>query len=154
MSIILLIFTLCNSLIVFIFHFTIKTKILQIAVVWVWWYETEISISRHELHQITKASNGITVSTGQLCIPTLTFYSINLTLILIYSSVILWRNRPAKRRVIFHPSVALSRPIFCYTSHHKPPKPVFSMTIVLVRGNLASYSHKYPWRVLVSGLIG
>uniref|UniRef100_A0A1L8DCP6 Uncharacterized protein n=1 Tax=Nyssomyia neivai TaxID=330878 RepID=A0A1L8DCP6_9DIPT len=26
------------------------------------------------------------------------------------------------------------------------------MPYVLVRGNLASYSHKYPWRVLVSGL--
>lgn len=29
------------------------------------------------------------------------------------------------------------------------------MPIVLVRSNLASsYSHKYPWRVLVSGLLG
>lgn len=27
------------------------------------------------------------------------------------------------------------------------------MPYVLVRGNLASYSHKYPWRVLVSGLV-
>ncbi|XP_012059576.1 PREDICTED: uncharacterized protein LOC105622775 [Atta cephalotes] len=26
------------------------------------------------------------------------------------------------------------------------------MPYILVRGNLASYSHKYPWRVLVSGL--
>lgn len=28
------------------------------------------------------------------------------------------------------------------------------MPYVLIRGNLASYSHKYPWRVLVSGLKG
>ncbi|XP_014473554.1 PREDICTED: uncharacterized protein LOC106743843 [Dinoponera quadriceps] len=26
------------------------------------------------------------------------------------------------------------------------------MPYILVRGNLASYGHKYPWRVLVSGL--
>ncbi|XP_046411095.1 uncharacterized protein LOC124175165 isoform X2 [Neodiprion fabricii] len=26
------------------------------------------------------------------------------------------------------------------------------MPYILVRGNLASYSHRYPWRVLVSGL--
>ncbi|CAD7079207.1 unnamed protein product [Hermetia illucens] len=26
------------------------------------------------------------------------------------------------------------------------------MPYILIRGNLASYSHKYPWRVLVSGL--
>lgn len=28
------------------------------------------------------------------------------------------------------------------------------MPYILVRGNLASYSHRYPWRVLVSGLKG
>lgn len=28
------------------------------------------------------------------------------------------------------------------------------MPYILVRGNLASYGHKYPWRVLVSGLKG
>ncbi|XP_067623051.1 uncharacterized protein [Eurosta solidaginis] len=26
------------------------------------------------------------------------------------------------------------------------------MPYIIIRGNLASYSHKYPWRVLVSGL--
>ncbi|XP_071568902.1 uncharacterized protein [Temnothorax nylanderi] len=29
---------------------------------------------------------------------------------------------------------------------------LLQMPYILVRGNLASYSHKYPWRVLVSGL--
>lgn len=28
------------------------------------------------------------------------------------------------------------------------------MPYILVRGNLASYGHRYPWRVLVSGLKG
>jgi len=28
------------------------------------------------------------------------------------------------------------------------------MPYIIIRGNLASYSHKYPWRVLVSGLKG
>ncbi|XP_013111051.2 uncharacterized protein LOC106089660 isoform X2 [Stomoxys calcitrans] len=28
------------------------------------------------------------------------------------------------------------------------------MPYVIIRGNLATYSHKYPWRVLVSGLKG
>lgn len=28
------------------------------------------------------------------------------------------------------------------------------MPYVLIRGNLSSYSHKYPFRVLVSGLKG
>ncbi|XP_033338852.1 uncharacterized protein LOC117227585 isoform X2 [Megalopta genalis] len=29
---------------------------------------------------------------------------------------------------------------------------LLQMPYILVRGNLASYSHRYPWRVLVSGL--
>jgi len=31
---------------------------------------------------------------------------------------------------------------------------LLQMPYILVRGNLASYGHKYPWRVLVSGLKG
>lgn len=33
----------------------------------------------------------------------------------------------------------------CYSS-------ILQMPYILVRGNLASYDHRYPWRVLVSGL--
>lgn len=31
---------------------------------------------------------------------------------------------------------------------------ISQMPYILVRGNLASYGHRYPWRVLVSGLKG
>lgn len=48
--------------------------------------------------------------------------------------------------------------IFCSRNHHRFcsifRRIAISMPYILIRGNLASYSHKYPFRVLVSGLKG
>lgn len=71
-------------------------------------------------------------------------------MISINQSTCLQTERPTVDASLKHPLIQL---VFCVS----PCQLKFNSTqmpYIIIRGNLASYSHKYPWRVLVSGLKG